>query len=428
MTGLAMNDTTLKSPVVSPRDIPHTVSPGLWVLAWRRLKTDTVAMVSLAIVAVFVVMMILSGLGLIARNWAKETGVNYAPPSFVGADAVAPAPVPSAPEAAVAQGPTPGGAFNSTVVDPIGDVMAELKGEKKAGAAVPDAGGSKVVDPLADVMKDIQAERNAAAVQPKSVDPLAEVMKDIEAGKGGAKGAAAPAAEERRTTLPFGADKWGRDVLAKTIKGSETSIFVGLAAAFVATAIGTILGAFAGYYGRWVDDLLNWFYSVFSSIPYLLLILAVAAVLQQKGIFTIVLILGLTGWTGVFRLIRAEYLKHKGREYVMAADAIGASGARKMFVHIFPNVSHVVLVQLSILSVGFIKAEVILSFLGFGVPVDVVSWGSMLNEAQNELILGKWWQLVAATVAMATLVTAFSLFTDALRDALDPKLKGKVGG
>jgi peptide/nickel transport system permease protein len=98
-----------------------------------------------------------------------------------------------------------------------------------------------------------------------------------------------------------------------------------------------------------------------------------------------------------------------------------------MFIHIFPNVSHVVLVQLSILVVAFIKSEVILSFLGFGVPVDVVSWGSMLNEAQNELILGKWWQLVAATVAMATLVTAFSLFTDALRDALDPKLKGRLG-
>ena len=98
----------------------------------------------------------------------------------------------------------------------------------------------------------------------------------------------------------------------KTIKGSETSIFVGLAAAFVATFIGTVLGALAGYYGRWVDDALNWFYSVFSSIPYLLLILAVAAVLQQKGMMTIILILGLTGWTGVFRLIRAEYLKHKG--------------------------------------------------------------------------------------------------------------------
>ena len=227
--------------------------------------------------------------------------------------------------------------------------------------------------------------------------------------------------------MPLGGDKWGRDVLKKTIKGSQTSIFVGIAAALLATFLGTLFGAAAGYFGGAIDDAFNWFYSVMSSIPYLLLILAVAAVLQQKGTMTIVLILGLTGWTGVFRLIRAEYLKHKGREYVQAADAIGASNARRMFVHIFPNVSHVVLVQLSILAVGFIKAEVILSFLGFGVPVDVVSWGSMLNEAQNELILGKWWQLFAATAAMALLVTAFSLFTDALRDALDPKLKGLAG-
>jgi peptide/nickel transport system permease protein len=387
-----MND-TLKPPVVAHREIPHTVSPGLWTLAWRRLRTDGVAMVSLAIVAAFVLLMILSGTGLVAKDWSREVGMNYAPPTFVGPDAVVPADPSQPPSAAPADTP-----------------------------ARDTAGESGFVDPLADVMKEIEAQKGApAAGDAKSVDPLADVMRDIEASKSGSKAAAGDA---RRATLPFGADKWGRDVVAKTIKGSETSIFVGIAAAIVATLIGTVLGAFAGYYGRWVDDALNWFYSVFSSIPYLLLIFAVAAVLQHKGTMTIVLILGLTGWTSVFRLIRAEYLKHKGREYVQAADAIGASNARRMFKHIFPNVSHVVLVQLSILVVAFIKSEVILSFLGFGVPVDVVSWGSMLNEAQNELLLGKWWQLVAAGGTMAVLVTAFSLFTDALRDALDPKLRG----
>jgi len=389
----------LRAPRV--REVPHQVSPGLWALAWKRLKSDLVGMVSLAIVAAFIVLMILSGLGLIAGDWSKEVGVNYAPPSFLGADVEAGTPA----GPASAPGPserTLASEYKSTVVDPIGDVIAELKGEKKPEA--PADGG--------------EAEAG------KSVDPLADVMADIRKGR---EGAAAEATEARAATLAFGGDKWGRDVLKKTIKGSETSIFVGLAAAAVAVFLGTIFGAVAGYFGGWVDDFFNWFYSVFSSIPYLLLILAVAAVLQQKGILTIVLILGLTGWTGTFRLIRGEYLKHKGREYVQAADAIGASNASRMFVHIFPNVSHIVLVQLSIYAVGFIKAEVILSFLGFGVPVDVVSWGSMLNEAQNELILGKWWQLVAATIAMATLVTAFSLFTDALRDALDPKLKGRAG-
>jgi peptide/nickel transport system permease protein len=378
------------------RDNRHAVSPGLWVLAWRRLTSDTVGMVALAIVAAF----ILSGAGLLAGDWNREVGVNYAPPSFVDVEA----PATATQQTITTTETAPAGTeYKSTIVDPIGDVIEKLKGGK--------------------------AESPPAAVQPgaaeeKSVDPLADVMADIRAGKGVG---AAVKPEERKATLPLGGDKWGRDVLKKTIKGSETSIFVGLASAAVATFLGTLFGALAGYYGKWIDDFFNWFYSVFSSIPYLLLILAVAAVLQQKGMLTIILILGLTGWTGVFRLIRAEYLKHKSREYVQAADAIGASNGRRMFIHIFPNISHVVLVQLSILVVAFIKSEVILSFLGFGVPVDVVSWGSMLNEAQNELILGKWWQLVAATVAMATLVTAFSLFTDALRDALDPKLKGRLG-
>jgi peptide/nickel transport system permease protein len=392
----------------SARVVPHEVSPGLWTLAWRRLRVDRVGMVSLAIVAAFIVMMILSATGLIARDWNREVGVNYAPPTFIGPEASAPQ---QALAPAATQGAAPASEYESKVVDPIGDVLEKLRGGAAAPSS-PEAGTSQA------------PATPPGAAEEQSIDPLADVMADIRAGKGVTPAAKA---EERRATLPFGGDKWGRDVLKKTIKGSETSIFVGLASAVLATFLGTLFGAVAGYYGKWVDDFFNWFYSVFSSIPYLLLILAVAAVLQQKGTLTIILILGLTGWTGVFRLLRAEYLKHKSREYVQAADAIGTSNARRMFVHIFPNVSHVVLVQLSILVVAFIKSEVILSFLGFGVPVDVVSWGSMLNEAQNELILGKWWQLVAAGTAMALLVTAFSLFTDALRDALDPKLKGRAG-
>jgi len=331
------------------------VSPGLWTLAWRRLRADRVAMAALGVVCLFLLAVVLSATGLVAADWEDEVAVNYAPPTFVGRDPAL---------AALAQPPAP--------------------------------------------------------APPNAFDPLAgdlAVLKARLARQGQAHHAA------RRATLPFGADKWGHDVVRKTIKGGQTSIVVGLVAAFVAVALGTLFGALSGFYGGRVDDFFNWFYSVFTAIPSILMILTVAAVLQTRGVATIVLILGLTGWTGPYRLIRAEYIKHKAREYVLAADAIGASSRRKMFVHIFPNVSHVALVQVSILVVGFIKAEVILSFLGFGVPVGVVSWGSMLNEAQNELILGKWWQLTAAATAMALLVTAFSLFADALRDALDPKLK-----
>ncbi len=397
------------------------VSPGLWTLAWRRLRADRLAMFALAVVVAFLLLMLASSTGLVARDWSREVGVNYAPPGFVGADAALPTLTTLSADTAESGTEEASGKPGDNPLDPLAADIAELKGH---AAGTQGAGGEVVnpvntVDPLAEEVAEIKSggPGGGGGIQ----DPLADDIRGIEsAGAGAGDGAAA----QRSATLPFGADKWGRDVLQKTIKGSESSILVGLAAALVATLLGTVFGALAGYFGKWVDDFFNWFYSIFTSIPYLLLILSIAAVVPKgKGLLGIVLILGLTGWTGVFRLVRAEYMKHKSREYVLAADAIGASDMRKMFIHIFPNVSHVALVQLSILVVGFIKSEVILSFLGFGVPVDSVSWGSMLNEAQNELILGKWWQLAAASAAMAVLVTAFSLFTDALRDALDPKLK-----
>ncbi len=224
-------------------------------------------------------------------------------------------------------------------------------------------------------------------------------------------------------TLPLGGDRLGRDVLAKAIKGTQISVFVGVMAALVASAIGTLLGAAGGYFGGKVGDLLEWLYNVFEAIPGILLIFAFAAVFG-RGIGTVVLILGLTGWTGLYRQVRAEFMKHRSREYVRSAEAIGASVGSRMFRHILPNVSHVILVRMSLLVVGFIKAEVILSYLGLGVSIDQVSWGTMLSEAQAELILGYWWQLAAATLFMCVFVTAFSLMTDALRDALDPKLRG----
>ena len=363
-------------------DIGALHSPGLWALAWRRLRGDRIAMLALACVIAYLLMLVLSSTGWLARGWDAEVAVSYAPPSFLGHSA--------SPESNATQAEMP---LPDNPLDPLADVIRELR----MAAHPPSAGGSN------DGVRD----------------PLEEELAEIRAGMVKTQDAAAP----RRLTLPFGADRWGHDIISKTIKGGETSIVVGLVGAALATLLGTLFGALSGYFGRWVDDVFNWLYSVFTAVPYLLLILAVAAVLQKKGIMTIVLILGLTGWTGTYRLIRAEYLKHKARDYVRAADAIGASHWRKMFSHIFPNISHVALVQVSILTVGFIKSEVILSFLGFGVPVGVVSWGSMLNEAQNELALGKWWQLVAASGAMMILVTAFSVLTDAVRDALDPKLR-----
>jgi peptide/nickel transport system permease protein len=391
-----MNAALAKPPIGIER------SPGLWSLALKRLMSDKIAVFSVIVVILFLLLAIASFLGLVAKGWNTETAVNYAPPTWFK-DSHKPSSDLSG------TSPTSGPALDAGLAkpefvndrDPLRETINELKAQ--LGQPTESGGGVdeiKIVDPLADVIAELKKK-------------LGRTGDEIGGGE----------AVKKLESLPFGADKWGRDVLDKVIKGTETSLLVGFAAAIIATLIGTLLGAFAGYYGGKVDDALNWFYSIFSSIPYILLVLAIAAVLNKKGIFSVVLILGLTGWASVFRVVRAEYLKHKSRDYVRAANAIGASNMRRMFVHIFPNISHVVLVQLSIYVVLFIKSEVILSYLGFGVGVDTVSWGSMLNEAQNELILGYWWQLGAATLFMAALVTAFSLFTDSLRDALDPKLK-----
>lgn len=284
--------------------------------------------------------------------------------------------------------------------------------------AVPDANPT-FLGPTVEVDKMVIDQIPGPNADISSVDPLAPRYKEWEELAAKMQVSDPP----RANTLPLGGDRLGRDVLSKAVKGAQISIFVGVFAALLACTIGTALGAMSGFFGGKVGDALEWLYNVFTSIPSILLIFAFAAVFG-RGISTVVLILGLTGWTGVYRLMRAEYLKHGSREYVRAAEAIGVSVGSRMFRHILPNVSHVILVQLSILTVGFIKAEVILSYLGLGVPLDAVSWGTMLAEAQGDLLRGKWWQLAAATAFMAVFVTAFSLMTDALRDALDPKLRG----
>lgn len=331
---------------------------GLWPLAWKRLRQDRIAMLSLAVVVGFLALLAATAMGLVARQWNTEVAVSYAPPAFLGAEA--------------------------------SDDSA-LKGLPR-----PEAG------PPIDV---------------SDIDPLAPRYAEWQQRAAQIASTSTP----RATTLTFGADRFGHSVVLKTIKGAEVSITVGVVAALIAVFIGTLLGAVAGYWGGRIDDVLEWFYNIFTSIPYILLILAIAAVFS-RGFATIILILGLTGWTGVYRLVRAEYMKHTDRSYVRAAQALGASHVSRMFVHILPNISHVVLVQFSQYVVQFIKAEVILSFLDLGVPVDTVSWGTMLAETQDELVTGHWWQLGAAGGSMAILVTAISLLTDAVRDALDPKL------
>jgi ABC-type dipeptide/oligopeptide/nickel transport system permease subunit len=221
----------------------------------------------------------------------------------------------------------------------------------------------------------------------------------------------------------FGTDMFGRSVFAKVIRGTQIAMSVGLATSLIAIPIGVILGALAGYFGGWVDDFITWLYTTFSSIPNIMLLISITMILG-KGIFAVYIALGATSWVTLCRLIRGEVMKHKEREYVQAAGAIGGGHFRKLFLHILPNVTHIVIINTSLQFQFAIKSEVILSYLGLGVQGEP-SWGTMIDDAKLELSRGVWWQLAAATSAMFLVVLAFNLLGDALRDSLDPKLKGK---
>lgn len=221
----------------------------------------------------------------------------------------------------------------------------------------------------------------------------------------------------------FGTDIFGRSVFLKVVRGTQIAMSVGVATALISIPIGVFLGAIAGYFGGWVDDCVTWLYTTFSSIPNIMLLISITMILG-KGIFAMYIALGATSWVTLSRLIRGEVMKHKEREYVQAAGAIGGGHMRKLFRHILPNVTHIVIINTSLQFQIAIKSEVILSYLGIGVQGEP-SWGTMIDDAKLEISRGVWWQLAGATLAMFLVVLAFNLLGDALRDSLDPKLKGK---
>ncbi|MDZ4677419.1 MAG: ABC transporter permease [Oligoflexia bacterium] len=222
----------------------------------------------------------------------------------------------------------------------------------------------------------------------------------------------------------FGTDIFGRDVFQRTIHGTRIALSIGLVTSLIAIPIGVVLGALAGYFGGIIDDFIVWFYTTMDSIPDLLKIIALSFVLG-RGLMSVYVAIGFTTWVGLCRLIRGEFIKHKNRDYVHAAQALGASHMRRMFIHILPNVFHIILINFSLRFIVGIKTEVVLSYLGLGVEPGNPSWGVMIDDAKLELARGVWWQLAAATFAMFFLVLAFNIFTDSLREALDPKLRNK---
>ena len=220
---------------------------------------------------------------------------------------------------------------------------------------------------------------------------------------------------------PMGTDGLGRDVFQRLLQGTRIAFQVGIITSLIAIPIGVILGCIAGYFGGKTDDFIVWLYSTFASIPGLLFILAIAMVVG-KGLLGVYLGIGLTTWVGLCRLIRGEVIKHKSRPYVMAARALGLGDFRIMFRHILPNVFHIVIVSFTLRFPAAISTEVFMSFLGIGVQGEP-SWGVMISNARLRLWHGVWWEMTFVTLAIFGIVLAFNLLGDALRDALDPRLK-----
>jgi peptide/nickel transport system permease protein len=243
----------------------------------------------------------------------------------------------------------------------------------------------------------------------------------------------------------FGTDKVGRDVFYLALKSIRTGLVIGTLTTLVLLPFAVALGIMAGYFRGWIDDVIQYIYTTINSIPGVLLIAAAVLLMQVQldrhpelfptavqradlRLLFLCAILGLTGWTGLARLLRGEALKLRELEFVQAAQAFGVRDARIITRHILPNVMHIVLISLVMDFSGLVLAEAVLSYVGVGVDPSMISFGTMINAARLEMSREPivWWSLAAAFAFMFVLVLAANLFSDAVRDAFDPRVR--VGG
>lgn len=239
----------------------------------------------------------------------------------------------------------------------------------------------------------------------------------------------------------LGTDKVGQDVLYQSLKAVRTGILIGTLATLLTLPLAIILGISAGYFKGWIDDAVQYIYTTLSSIPGILLIAAsvllvdvyietnpdmfeLTAYRADFKFLALCAILGLTSWTGLCRLLRAETLKVSQLDYVQAAHAFGVSHRKVIGKHILPNVTHIILIALVLDFSGFVLAEAVLSYVGVGVDASMSSWGNMINAARSELSRDPavWWSVTAAFIFMFILVLAANLFSDQVRNAFDPRL------
>jgi peptide/nickel transport system permease protein len=225
---------------------------------------------------------------------------------------------------------------------------------------------------------------------------------------------------------PLGTDSYGRDIWARLVYGGRVSLSVGLVAVGIYTAIGIVLGALSGYYGGFIDSLIMRLTDTVMSFPTMILIILVVALLGPS-IYNVMLVIGLLGWPGTARLIRAELLSLRDREFSVAARMVGVRDEQIIIRHLLPNALYPVIVSATLGVAGAILAEAGLSFLGLGVQQPTPSWGNMLNEAQRLSVLQRYpWQWLPPGLAIAFAVLTINFVGDGLRDAADPRVQSRT--
>lgn len=219
----------------------------------------------------------------------------------------------------------------------------------------------------------------------------------------------------------LGTDKLGRDVYARILYGGRISIMVGVFGASFAAIIGTILGGIAGYFGGRIDSLIVRISEVFLTFPSMIIILILSALIGS-GVYNIIFVFAVTGWMTTFRIVRNEFLSLKQEIYVEVCRAFGYSDSRIIFANILPNALSPVIISLSLNVAGFVLGEAGLSFLGFGLPLDIPTWGNIINSAKSiDVIQNYWWLWLTPGLILTFFVLSINFIGDGLRDVMDPK-------